>query len=638
MCGFAGKFCFSPELNPDRELIKKMTDQVRHRGPDEEGFFFERGIGLGHRRLQVIDLETGGQPMQSACGRGVIVYNGEVYNFRALRSELEKKGRRFKTLSDTEVVLNAYLEWGDSFVEKLRGVFAFAIYDRDQRKLVLARDRFGVKPLYYFLGPGFITFASELKSIILDPALGRRMDSVAIYQFFSLQHIPGPRSGILGVSKLLPAHLLVVNSREASLKRYYALAPVDEDLAPDRNTAYELIFAELENAVKDELISDVPIGVFLSGGLDSSTVTKAALRRSASKIKAYTVGFEEAQWDESKWAKAVARELKAEHILLSNRAQDLVSLLEKIIWHFDEPHGNYTAFANYLLCQACKSEIKVALSGGGGDEVFAGYTHHLADKLINWYYRLTPSALRKNILARLFASLAPDEDQVPGFRRRLSRGLGFEEPDLVLRHLHYLTLPDLKKWISSGELIGFDKISSSEREANNPYQHLARWAREYPGKDKMNSLLWLDLHTYLCDDILLMTDRMSSANGLEVRVPLLDHKLVELLFTLPFSYKLPGLNKKFILKKYLLQSLPRELVYRPKQGFGVPLQVWIKGRLKGFFAELFQSGLAQNENFISMPLARRMLKEHTEQGKDHTTAIWMIAHYLLWKKTFSVSS
>jgi asparagine synthase (glutamine-hydrolysing) len=462
------------------------------------------------------------------------------------------------------------------------------------------------------------------------------MDPVALYQFFSVLHIPAPRSGVLGVSKMLPAHSLTVKDGKVSLRRFWKLSPKDEFAGPGRDEAREIIFSELERAVGDELVSDVPLGVFLSGGVDSSTVTSAALKQSSGKIKAYTVGFEEKQWDESQWASAVAKELNAEQVQLENRAQDLPALIEKIIWHFDEPNGNYTAVANYLLCQACRKEITVALSGAGGDEVFAGYTHHLADKLINGYYSFTPALLRKHLLAPIFAALALEQDQSPGFRRKLSRGLGFEEPDLALRHLRFLTTGNFKAWMDKGEFLGLDKFSAQAREENDPYLHLARWAYEYPGKDGLNSLLWLDINTYLCDDILLMTDRMSMANALEVRVPLLDHKLVELLFSVPFSYKLPGLDKKFMLKSYLLKKLPRELVYRPKQGFGIPLQVWIKDRLKNFFQDLFECELARNENFISMPVARQLLKEH-EQGRDHTHRIWMVAHYLLWKKTFGIS-
>jgi len=637
MCGFAGKFYFSPGEKPDQELVKKMTGLLIHRGPDAEGFFFEGQAGFGHRRLKVIDLETGSQPMSSACGRGVIVYNGEVYNFRELRSELEGKGCKFKTSSDTEVVLNACLEWGEDCLARLRGVFAFAVFDREQNSLLLARDHFGVKPLYYYEGPGWLSFASELKALLADPEIAHKIDPVALYQFFSVQHIPAPLSGVAGVKKLLSAHCLLARNGQAAVRRFWKLSPRDEFSAPGREPAQERIFAELERAVGDELVSEVPLGIFLSGGLDSSTVTAAALKQSSGKVKAYTVGFEEAQWDETKWAGAVARELHAEHIVLASRAQDLAALLEKIVWHFDEPNGNYSAVANYLLCQACQKEITVALSGGGGDEVFAGYTHHLADKLVDYYCRLTPALARKALLAPIFAALSKEQDQAPGFRRRLSRALGFEEPDLALRHLRFLTIGNFRPWMEKGEFIGFDKISAREREGNDPYRHLARWAYEYPGRDKFNSLLWLDLNSYLCDDILLMTDRMSMANALEVRVPLLDYKLVELLFNLPFSYKLQGLDKKIILKNYLLKKLPRELVYRPKQGFGVPLQVWIKGRLKAFFLELFQGELARKEDFISMPVARQLLQEHIEQGRDHTQRIWMAAHYLLWKKSFALN-
>jgi len=637
MCGFAGKFYFSPGEKPDQELVKKMAGLLAHRGPDAEGFCFDGQLGLGHRRLKVIDLATGGQPMTSVCGRGVIVFNGEVYNFRELRSELEGKGCQFKTTSDTEVVLNACLEWGEDCLSRLRGIFAFAVFDREKNSLLLARDHLGVKPLYYYQGEGWISFASELKALLADPEIEHKIDPVALYQFFSVQHIPAPLSGVAGVKKLLPAHCLSVKNGQVEIRRFWKLSPADEFSAPGREQAQEMIFAELERAVGEELVSEVPLGIFLSGGLDSSSVTVAALKRSSGRLKAYTVGFEEAQWDETRWARAVAGKLKAEHVVLESRAQDLPALLEKIVWHFDEPNGNYTAVANYLLCQACRKEITVALSGGGGDELFAGYTHHLADKLIDYYYRWTPGFLRRALLAPAFSALGKTRDQTPGWRRRFSRALGFEEPDLALRHLRFLTIGNFRPWLEQGELIGFDKLSASERETHDPYRHLARWAYEYPGRDRLNSLLWLDLNSYLCDDILLMTDRMSMANGLEVRVPLLDCKLVELLFNLPFSWKLPGLDKKVILKKYLLKKLPRELVYRPKQGFGIPLQVWLKDRLKDFFRELFDGELGRDENFISMPVARRLLDEHIEQGRDHTHRIWMVAHYLLWRKAFRLN-
>lgn len=636
MCGFVGKFYFSSNSKPNREVMQKMTQALKHRGPDEEGFFFEDQIALGHRRLKVIDLITGAQPIQSACGRAVIVYNGEVYNFQELRDELSAKGRKFLTRTDTEVILNAYLEWGECFLEKLRGLFAFAIYDRAEKKLILARDIFGVKPLYYYIGNGWIAFASEMKSLLLDPDIPRRVDPVAIYQLFQTLYIPAPRSGVMGINKMPNAHCLIVRKVGAELKRYWRLPEIDETKAPDERTAQEMLFGEIERAVEEELISDVPLGVFLSGGLDSSTVSAAAVKRAKGRIKTYTVGFEEAQWDESKWAKAVAERLNVEHILLRNQAEDLPSLIEKLVWHFDEPHGNYTAVANYLLCQACKREITVALSGGGGDEIFAGYTHHIADKLIHYYYLLTPGFARKKILMPFFQSLC-SSDQVPGFRRRLSRSLGFEEPDLAKRHVKFIGIGGFSNYLNTGELIGFDKLNAEDRANNDAFVHLSRYAREYPGKDKFNSLLWMDLNTYLCDDILLMTDRMSMANSFEVRVPLMDVKVVMSAFSIPFSYKLPGLNKKYILKQYLSQYLPRELIYRPKQGFGIPLQVWIKERLKGFFEDIFESDFARNEDFVSSSLGKQLLKEHTEQGRDHTTRIWTLAHYLLWKKTFGLS-
>ncbi len=636
MCGFAGKFYFNSQARPDPSIIQKMTRLLVHRGPDEEGFFSEDQVALGHRRLKVIDLSTGSQPIISACGRGVIVFNGEIYNFQELRKELEGKGRKFLTRTDTEVILNGYLEYGDSFLEKLSGVFAFAIYDRAEKKMILARDHFGVKPLYYYLGPGWISFASELKALLQDPAIPRQVDPVAIYQLFQTLYIPSPRSGILGAHKLENAHCLIIRNGRVQDQKYWQLSSRDESLAPSEKEGQERVFAEIERAVESQLISDVPIGVFLSGGLDSSTVAAAGINRTQGKLKTYTVGFEEEQWDESKWAKAVAEKLKADHTLLQSRAQDLESLIEKLVWHFDEPHGNYTAVANYLLCQACRKEITVALSGGGGDEIFAGYTHHIADKLINYYYMLTPALARKALLGPLFKSLSPS-DQVPGIRRRLSRGLGFEEADLALRHLRFIGQPGFSNYLEQGEVIGFDRLSPQDRSANDAFVHLSRYAREYPGTDRFNSLLWLDLNTYLCDDILMMTDRMSMANSFEVRVPLMDLKVVDAAFSLPFHYKLPGLDQKHILKQYLLQYLPPELVYRPKQGFGIPLQVWIKGKLKNFFQQIFESELARNEDLVSISLARKLLKEHTEQGHDHTSRIWLLAHYLLWKKTFAVS-
>jgi len=636
MCGICGKFSFPSQPPPSQDLIQKMAQKMIHRGPDEEGYFFEGRVGLGHRRLKVIDPETGTQPIVSACSTGVIVYNGEVYNFPQLREELEARGRKFKTKSDAEVVLNAYLEWGLEFLGRLRGVFAFAIYDRSEQSLLLVRDRFGVKPLYYFQGKGGVSFASELKALLCEPEIERRLDPVAIYQYFISLYIPSPRSGVLGVNKLPAGHFLYLKDEQVILARYYQLPELKESKAPDFSQACEEVFEEIERAVSEELVSDVPIGVFLSGGLDSSTVTTACLKGAKAKIKAYTVGFEEERWDETRWAREVAQSLGAEHQILYNRAEDLEDLLDKIIWHFDEPHGNYTAVANYLLCQACRSEIVVALAGSGGDEVFAGYQHHLADKLIAYYYRLVPGFLRKKALMPLFNRLS-SSDQIPGWRRRFARALGFEEPDLVLRHLRFITLGGFYHWLEQGQLIDFSNLAPEERKEHNPYLQLARFAWEYPGEDKFNALLWLDINTYLNEDILMMTDRMSMANSLEVRVPLLDHKLVEKVFSLPFSYKLPGLDKKYILKGYLLNYLSRKLVYRPKQGFGIPLQLWIKDRLRDFFLELFQGELARKEDFIDMKLAQKILKEHQEQGRDHTSRIWMIAHYLLWKEKFRIS-
>jgi asparagine synthase (glutamine-hydrolysing) len=618
MCGIAGWFDTRGERNADRALVQAMTDAIRHRGPDGEGFHYAPGIGLGHRRLAVIDLATGDQPMFNGTGTVAIVFNGEIYNFRELRQELIARGHRFKTASDTEVIIAAWEHWGESCVDRLTGMFAFALWDGRRQTLFLARDRLGEKPLYYSaLADGSLIFGSELKALLVHPGLQRRIDPCAVEEFFALGYVAEPRTIFEAVFKLpAGAYLKAQRGGKLDLRSYWDAKPVESAPTSIEKTADELI-ERLGIAVKSQLVSDVPIGAFLSGGVDSSGTMALMAKATPTPIRCFTIGFNDVRFDESEHARAVAERYGAQHIVerMSGEEIDLVSALPRI---FDEPFGDSSALPSYYLMRLARKHVTVALSGDAGDELFAGYRRY-------------PFHAREERLRARFA--APFRRHVFGLLGRVYPQLDWAPRALRARH----TFKELSLDSDMGYFWNLSVTDDETREqlfspelqeALNGY-HASDVVRRHwataPDKDPVALAQYVDIKTWLPGDILTKVDRTAMACSLEVRVPMLDHRFVEWALSLPRAMKIDGSKGKVVLKKAFERLVPPEVLYRPKQGFSVPLASWFRGVLGESFARDVAdgSGLGASGLFRA-DTVEKLSNQHRRGLRDHSRVLWLL--------------
>jgi asparagine synthase (glutamine-hydrolysing) len=618
MCGIAGWFDIAGERPPDRALIRAMTDAIRHRGPDGEGFYFAPGLGLGHRRLAVIDLATGDQPMSSADGSATIVFNGEIYNFRELRSELAARGHRFVTESDTEVILHAWREWGEACLARFTGMFAFALWDEPSRTLFLARDRLGEKPLYYaMLADQTVLFGSELKALLVQPDLPRRIDPCAMEEFFALGYIAEPRTIYRDVLRL-PAgtSLSLRRASKPELNSYWqpvARAPV----TGNADSVADALIEKLTAVVKAELVSDVPIGAFLSGGVDSSGTAALMAQSAGVPINCFTIGFEDRGFDETRFAADVAARYGANHVVQRMRGTetDFVSRLPRI---FDEPFGDSSALPALALMELARKHVTVALSGDAGDEVFAGYRRYAFHAREERVRHLVPARGR----AALFGTLArayPQLDWAPRFLRLRHT---FEELSLDGLHGYFanLSVTDdaTRRTLFSPSL----KRSLGGYHAVDVIKH--HWAQA-PDRDPIALAQYVDLKTWLPGDILTKVDRTAMACSLEVRVPMLDHRFVEWALGLPTALKIVRGERKFVLKRAFERLVPREVLYRPKQGFSVPLASWFRGALGEAFRRDISgpTGLAAS-GYFDVTIVESLIAEHRSGHRDHSRTLWLL--------------
>jgi asparagine synthase (glutamine-hydrolysing) len=623
MCGIFG--IVSSKI--DRHQLETSTNTLGHRGPDDSGFFVGEGIGLGHRRLSIIDLEGGHQPIFNEDGSKCIIFNGEIYSFMELRDLLVAKGHRFSTRSDTETILHAYEEWGESCVERLRGMFAFAIWDSGEKTLFLARDRLGIKPLFYGGHKGSFYFASEMKAILAIPDFPRELDEVALTNYFTLSYIPAPLTIFKNIRKLLPGHTLTFNDGNIGIRKYWDLRFV-----PDKSKNEEYFiqgFTQLlQQAVKIRLISEVPLGAFLSGGIDSSTVVALMSRVSESPVKTFSIGFggnTGGYLDERKYAKQVAERYTTDHkeyeVLPSPEG-----LVEKIVRAFDEPFADDSAIPSFFVCKIARENVTVALSGLGGDEVFAGYERYFGFKLGQEYKRL-PLLFRERFIRKCVENLHERSDghYTVNHMKRFVRSASLR-PDLA--YLGYLF--KMNSNIRGSFFSEPDRFEKHFQSCQDLVLSYFNSSNVSDGSDSLNRAFYCDIKTYLPEDILAVTDRMSMHHALEVRVPFLDHKFMEFCATIPPEMKMKWFRKKYLLKKAVRSLLPQDVIKHRKQGFVGPMAQWLKNDLKSFVLETLSEKNLKGHGLFNFRTIERILDEHFSEKEIHDTLIWSLVIFQTW--------
>jgi asparagine synthase (glutamine-hydrolysing) len=621
MCGIAGKFLYDPNTPIDADRLRTMTDAVTHRGPDAAGYYVGPGIGLGHRRLSIIDLATGDQPIGNEDGSIQVIFNGEIYNFAELRESLEARGHVFRTRSDTEVIAHGYEEWGDRAVERFRGMFAFALWDAGRRRLLLARDRVGVKPLHYSTLEGRgIVFGSEIKSLLADPDVSREWCPEAIDAYLTLLYIPAPQTVFRAIRKLPPAHYLVAEAGQITVRRYWDLPFAEAHGANDEGRHMEEIDRAIADAVRLRLISDVPLGAFLSGGIDSSTVVAHMVETSDAPVVTVSVGFDHARFDELQHAETVARHLGCE--FHPRRADPHVeTLLPKLAWHFDEPFADSSAVPTYYVSAAARSLVTVALSGDGGDELWAGYARHRVER---WEARMRRAFGPAAAIVGMAAGALPLS--VKGARALRHLALA---PDAAVakKHAYELFETAAKQRLYSDGFLGVARRT-------DPFAPFRDAWHACTSPDPIDRALYVDFRTYLPDDIMTKVDRMSMAVSLEAREPLLDHPLLERAARVPSSLKLKHGQTKYLLRRLLERRVPRAILEREKQGFAAPIGEWLRGPLSTMTGDLLTDGRLRARGLFQQREVERLWDDHRTGRADHRHRLWQLLMLELWFRQF----
>lgn len=624
MCGICGFRQAGPRAGQND--LRRMNDRLIHRGPDDQGSYFDGQIGLAARRLSIIDLETGHQPLASASGRCWITYNGEVYNYAELRRDLEAKGVVFRTRGDTEVIVNLYETYGLSFLEKLRGMFAIGIYDQEKDLLLLARDRLGIKPLYYAETPQGLVFASEIKAILEYPGLNRSLDREALDLFLTLEYIPAPYSIFREIRKLPAGHLLLHDGRSLEIKRWWQVSPFS--LPAGFSERREMFLELLRESVRLRMISDVPLGAFLSGGIDSSSIVATMASLSNIPVKTFSIGFSDRYYSELPHAARVAELFKTEHYVRVLEP-DIENTVLELSRHLDEPLGDFSNFPTLLVSRIAREQVTVTLSGDGGDEIFGGYEHYLAQKMarfLDW----PPLNSLHPLLAGLGRLLPPSKKKKGLLNRvqRFSEGLANNSRDRHFRWMLFLSAGE-KKHLYSPDMLHSDFLKPIHQ--RDPFRAFFQESLDY---SSLNGELYLDLKTYLVDDILVKVDRMSMAASLEARVPLLDHQLVNFAFSLEEDMKVRGRTGKWFFKKALEGILPPEILYRRKEGFSIPIKNWLKDELRGLMADALNSRRIKELELFNPEYVQRLMAEHLDGQRNHSHRLWPLVLFSLWQDNY----
>lgn len=620
MCGICGVIHRKKEHPVQFADVKKMCDVIKHRGPDDEGQYVQNNVGLGMRRLSIIDLSTGHQPIFNEDRSMAIVFNGEIYNHKGIRKELESKGHVFTTNTDTEAIIHAYEEWGVDCVQKLNGMFGFAIWDGRQERLFLARDRIGIKPLYYYVDENQLAFGSELKSIVQLDSVPREIEAKALDTFLTFEYIPSPYSIFKNIFKLPPGHWMLYENGDTKIQQYWKLT---FQRASASTTELERQLDELlEDAVNIRLMSDVPLGAFLSGGLDSSSIVAMMCRRQKERVKSFSIGFDEATYNELPYARAIAERFKTEHFE-EIITPDAARLTEKILWMLDEPFGDFSVFPTYLVSEMARKNVTVVLSGDGGDELLAGYDTYIAQGVARRYAKL-PAFLRKMAIEPIVNALPPT-DKKKGFINKSKR---FVEGARLADHLQHV------RWMIFLQRAEKDLLYSPDfsRSLNGYDSHgfIEEYFSQVTSNDPLDQMEYVDIKSYLVDDILVKVDRMSMASSLEARVPFLDHRFVEFAATIPSELRLNGKRTKHILKTSLQHELPMTIIERGKEGFSIPIKNWVKNELKPMMMSALSEQNVKDKGFFDPQFVNRLVDEHLKGRENHSHRIWALMVFHMW--------
>ena len=624
MCGIAG--VVSNKKRELRSIVVPMIDAQRHRGPDDFGVWSDDNCALGHRRLAIIDLsEAGRNPLPSIDRDLWITFNGEIYNYQELRVELEKAGLQFRTRTDTEVIVNAYRKWGLDCVSRLRGMFAFALWDSSRKRLFIARDRVGKKPLFYTTVNGVFRFASELQGLVSDPQVAREADPEALDAYLSWGYIPAPSSGFRNVLKLPPAHWMTIEVQESGLEthveRYWRLK-YDSKLNLTEAEAREALREKLTEAVRLRMISDVPLGAFLSGGIDSSIVVGLMAGLSERPVKTFSIGFSEEAWDETAHARRIAEKWGTEHHEFRVEP-DALEILPTLVRHYGEPYADSSAVPTFYLSKMTRESVTVALNGDGGDESFAGYERYFANRLAERIRSVPGSGASAALLTRIL----PDSINPKSRLRNLKRFLSVASEPMASRYPGWLTFfnGEAKRDLYTAE------FASALDVTGNWMERLFEGTKDL---DPVEAAMSVDIDSYLPYDLLVKVDITSMANSLEARSPFLDHVVMEFAASLPASLKLKGSSLKSLLKSSFSDLLPAENVNRRKMGFGVPVGEWFRGSLRGLLKDTLLSDQAKNRGYFNSDVTRRMFDEHVNGRADHAFKLWNLLMLELWQREF----
>ncbi len=639
MCGIVG-FSSKKDFEALRESLPQAVSRLAHRGPDDSGLFFDKqaGIGLAHQRLSVIDLSAAGrQPMKSDDESACIVYNGEVYNFKDVRKTLEEKGHTFSTETDTEVILKAYLQWGVDCLHRFVGMFALVLWDKRNQTLILARDRLGIKPLYYCQSEGNFFFASELKALVALKGFSRDLDPDAVPLFLHYQYVPAPRTIFKNTSKLLPGQYAVFDGEKLQVHSYWNMPGADSDsMRKDlsEEDALEDLDYRLTQAVSDRLISDVPLGALLSGGIDSSIVVALMQKVNSAPVKTFSIGFRESGYNEAPWASRVAKHLGTDHTELYVTSREAMEVIPKLPEIYDEPFADSSAIPTFLVCGLARSRVTVALSGDGGDEQFAGYVRYRTTQAMAKTLQRFPGSIKKALALFLGAMPSrwiercylPWREFLP---QRFRVANVVDKWEKLIGLMHQTRIPDLYRmticlW-SENEL----PLRLATGLPDSEYETAFKESQGWP---LLSRLMHVDKRTYLPDAMLTKVDRASMAVSLEVRVPLLDHRVVEYTSRLPDSMKYRNGTGKYLLKKLLARYVPKELFERPKMGFGIPIDQWFRADLKGLLLDYLSPDRLKREGLFDQQLVEKKIKEHLSGQANHQYRLWSILMWEMWRE------
>jgi asparagine synthase (glutamine-hydrolysing) len=629
MCGITGWANLDaniPSQTGDEAVLHAMCEAIRHRGPDSEGLWTDDRVALGMRRLAIIDLSTGDQPIYSQDRSVVVVMNGELYNYREVRTQLQKLGHTFETNSDTEILPHLYQEYGDGMLEHIRGMFVFALWDKRKKRLLIARDRFGEKPLYYGVFNGRLIFGSEPKTLLAHPDVKAELNLGALRSFLSFDYVPAPDSIYQGISKLPAAHKLVLENGEIKIDRYWSLSFKKPHETPTIKEAAEHLKDLLSDAVKLQLVSDVPLGILLSGGVDSSTVAAFAVQHATETVKTFSIGFEEDSFDESKFAREVSRHLGTEHYEDRLSVDTAAELIGEIGHWMDEPLSDGSLLPTFLLARFVRRHVTVALGGDGGDEIFAGYPMYYGHKMAQIYDRV-PRFLRKGVIEPMVNSL-PVSSKNLSLDYKAKRFIRAANYDTVTRH---------HSWFGSFSIDAQQHLLTKdvlEHTSSDIYRGAKDLLETCDAESRIEQMQFLDMNFYMAEDILTKVDRASMAVSLETRAPFLDPRVAEYAASLPADYKLHGRQGKYVLKEAVKDLLPKSILQRPKKGFGIPVAQWLRGRLNPLMNDLLAPERLKTQGLFDPVYVQKLVSEHEKSIASHHKELWTLLIFQLWYDKF----